>query len=99
MRAPIVALAAALVLSATAPAAAVTVSTPVAKTDVDAVQTLKTESSLPVRQMRRVVSPTVADFPSDHAHVMRTPPSRLLDFITTHENKGRAFVRIVLGKK
>jgi hypothetical protein len=83
-------------LSAT-PASAATVSWST-KPDFDAVKTLQTSTSLPVREMKRVVAP-IADFPSDHVHLMRMPPSALVDFLTTRENKAHAFIRIYIGKK
>jgi len=95
MRAVLVALA--IVISAVAPATAAPVNSPVNKTEIDPVRTLQMESSLPVRQIKRVVSP-IADYPSDHVHVMRQPPTALVDFITTHENKAHAFIRIFIGK-
>jgi len=97
MRALIVAIAFALVLSLAAPAAAVTV-TPTDKTEFDAVRTLQTQSTLPVRETRRIASPVDAD-PTDHVHLMRMPPNWLTDLITTRENKAHAIVRIVLGRK
>jgi len=96
MRAAILTLA--FVLSVAAPAAAVTVSAPVDKTDFDAVHNLQTESSLPVRELRRTISPIVTD-PSDHLHVVRTLPNPLIDLITTRDNKAHAVVQFVFGRK
>jgi hypothetical protein len=97
MRTAIVTLA--FILSAAAPAAAVTVGAPAEKTDFDAVHSLQMESSLPVRQVRRVISPIAADFPSDHVHIMRMPVNPLMDILTTRENKAHALLTIFLGKK
>jgi hypothetical protein len=95
MRAVIVALV--IVFSAIAPATAAPVNSPVNKAEIDPIRTLQMETSLPVRQIKRVVAP-IADFPSDHVHMMRLPPSGLVDFVTTHENKAHAFIRIFIGK-
>jgi hypothetical protein len=86
-----------LALLAAAPASAATISWNV-KPDFDPVKTLQTSSSLPVREIKRVVAP-IADFPSDHVHLMPMPPGALIDFLTTRENKAHAFIRIYVGKK